>query len=228
MPGYILHLTAGAMYLNGLPEEDLLQRSEKARNDFFVGNLMPDAVSDKSQSHFRDPKYGDRMMIWPHLDMFREKYGAIMDEPACRGYYFHLYIDKKFFEEYIPRVAEFYDRNNRITEIRDEIAYVRLKKTGEELSPERYLSEEYYYGDYTKMNTWLCRHYHLPENLVEAENPGIEEVDFRNIGKVLEELEGYRNVPAKAVDDLKVFDLTDLLKFLEEAAAEAAEKRIPL
>ena len=82
MPGYILHLTAGAMYLNGLSEEDLLQRSEKARNDFFVGNLMPDAVSDKSQSHFRDPKYGDRMMIWPHLDMFREKYGAIMDEPA--------------------------------------------------------------------------------------------------------------------------------------------------
>ena len=51
MPGYILHLTAGAMYLNGLPEEDLLQRSEKARNDFFVGNLIPDAVSDKSQSH---------------------------------------------------------------------------------------------------------------------------------------------------------------------------------
>lgn len=228
MPGYILHLTAGVMYLNCLQDGDLLWRSEKARNDFFVGNLMPDAVADKSQSHFRDPKYGDRMMIWPHLDLFREKYGAIMDEPACRGYYFHLYIDKKFFEEYIPRVAEFYDRNNRITEIREEIAYVRLKKTGEKLAVERYLSEEYYYGDYTKMNTWLCGHYHLPETLAEAENPGIEEVDFGNIRKVLEELDGYRGVPEEAVNELKVFDLPDLLGFLKEVAAEAAENRIPL
>lgn len=216
MPGYILHLTAGVMYLNCLQDGDLLWRSEKARNDFFVGNLMPDAVADKSQSHFRDPKYGDRMMIWPHLDLFREKYGAIMDEPACRGYYFHLYIDKKFFEEYIPRVAEFYDRNNRITEIREEIAYVRLKKTGEKLAVERYLSEEYYYGDYTKMNTWLCEKYLLPDRLRPGKASGIAEADDSGVERILAEIEEYRKVPADAVKDLKVFEPESLTAFLEK------------
>ena len=132
-------------------------------------------------------------------------------------YYFHLYIDKKFFEEYIPRVAEFYDRNNRITEIRDEIAYVRLKKTGEELSPERYLSEEYYYGDYTKMNTWLCERYDLPEALEPGRDPEIGEADFSHVGKILREIKEYRKIPADAVRGLKVFDAEELTEAMEKA-----------
>ena len=66
------------------------------------------------------------------------------------------------------------------------------------------------------MNTWLAEKYHLPDTLETPENPGIAEVDYRDLEKVLEELRGYWGVPAEAADHLKVFDREDLLEFLEE------------
>lgn len=221
MPGYILHLTAARMYLDHLPSEDSLCCDPKQQNDFFAGNLLPDSVREKSRSHFRDPAYRDRMIEWPHPERFRRKYCDLMSDAGCRGYWFHLYIDQRFFRDYIPRVAEFLDESGVVTDRRDETAYVLVKKSGERITLSRYLSEEYYYGDYTRMNTWLAEKYHLPDTLETPENPGIAEVDYRDLEKVLEELRGYWGVPAEAADRLKVFDREDLLEFLESAAAEA-------
>ena len=221
MPGYILHLTAARMYLDHLPSEDSLCCDLKQQNDFFAGNLLPDSVREKSRSHFRDPAYRDRMIEWPHPERFRRKYCDLMSDAGCRGYWFHLYIDQRFFRDYIPRVAEFLDESGAVTDRRDETAYVLVKKSGERITLSRYLSEEYYYGDYTRMNTWLAEKYHLPDTLETPENPGIAEVDYRDLEKVLEELRGYWGVPAEAALRLKVFDREDLLEFLEKAAVEA-------
>ena len=221
MPGYILHLTAARMYLDHLPSEDSLCCDPKQKNDFFAGNLLPDSVREKSRSHFRDPAYRDRMIEWPHPERFRRKYCDLMSDAGCRGYWFHLYIDQRFFRDYIPRVAEFLDESGTVTDRRDETAYVLVKKSGERVPLSRYLSEEYYYGDYTRMNTWLAEKYHLPKTLETPENPGIEEVDYRDLKKVLEELRGYWGVPEEAALRLKVFDREDLLEFLEKAAVEA-------
>lgn len=221
MPGYILHLTAARMYLDHLPPVDPLCCDPKQQNDFFAGNLLPDSVQEKSRSHFRDPAYRDRMIEWPHPEQFQRKYRDFASDASCRGYWFHLYIDQRFFRDYIPRVAEFFDENGAVTDRRDETAYVLVKKSGERIPLARYLSEEYYYGDYTRLNTWLAERYHLPDELNPPENPGIEEVDYRDLGRVLEELRGYRGVPAEAAEQLKVFDREDLLKFLEKASAEA-------
>ena len=38
---------------------------------------------------------------------FRRKYASHMNEPVYLGYYFHLYIDKVFFSEYLPLAVEF-------------------------------------------------------------------------------------------------------------------------
>ena len=221
MPGYILHLAAARMYLDHLPSEDPLSFDPIQQNDFFAGNLLPDSVRDKSRSHFRDPAYRDRMIEWPHPDWFRQKYRNLMRDAGCRGYWFHLYIDRRFFRDYIPRVAEFLDESGTVTDRRDETAYVLVKKSGERVPLSRYLSEEYYYGDYTRMNTWLAEKYHLPKTLETPENPGIEEVDYRDLKKVLEELRRYWGVPEEAALRLKVFDREDLLEFLEKAAVEA-------
>ena len=190
MPGYILHLTAARMYLDHLPSEDSLCCDPKQQNDFFAGNLLPDSVREKSRSHFRDPAYRDRMIEWPHPERFRRKYCDLMSDAGCRGYWFHLYIDQRFFRDYIPKVAEFLDESGAVTDRRDETAYVLVKKSGERITLSRYLSEEYYYGDYTRMNTWLAEKYHLPDTLKTPENPGIEEVDYHDLVKVLEELRG--------------------------------------
>ena len=132
MPGYILHLTAAKMYLDRLTyedPEDPLCTDPKRQNDFYIGNLLPDTVTSraaKAVSHFRDPAYKECMMEWPHPDRFIEKYRDRMGEAVYRGYLFHLYIDRCFFRDYIPEVVGFYDAHGKGTEIRDEIAEVRL------------------------------------------------------------------------------------------------------
>ena len=223
MPGYILHLTAAKMYLDRLTyedSEDLLCRDLKQQNDFYIGNLLPDTVTSreaKAVSHFRDPAYKECMMEWPHPDRFIEKYPDRMREAVYRGYLFHLYIDRCFFRDYIPEVAGFYDVHGKETGIRDEIAEVCLKKSGACVPLKSYLSEEYYYGDYTKMNTRLCRQFSLPAELKAGADPGIEEADYSGIGRILDELERFRQVPESAVEDLKVFDLDSLIGFLKNA-----------
>ena len=226
MPGYILHLTAAKMYLDSILNknpDDPLCRDPQQQNDFYIGNLLPDSTKGyeaKAVSHFRDPAYRDRMMEWPHPGRFAGKYADRMNGAngaVYRGYLFHLYIDRCFFRDYIPRIVTFYDKSGRETGIRSEITEVLLKKSGERISPERYLSEEYYYGDYTRMNTRLSREYNLPAELKPGTDPGIEEADYSGIYHILEELERYRRIPECAADELKVFDLDELAAFLYSA-----------
>lgn len=147
-----------------------------------------------------------------------------MHESVYFGYYLHLHIDKVFFSGYLPQVVEYLDENGHPAELRRGICSVRLKETGQLLTPKQYLSEEYYYGDYTKMNTWLCEQYHLPENLYLAHDPGIVETDYSKVGEIIELLKEYRKVPTEAVRDVRVFDVERLMKFLEKRVREVWER----
>ena len=93
------------------------------------------------------------------------KYREHMDEAVYQGFWLHLYVDKRFFRDYIPKVAAFYDSDGRITDKREETERVFLKKQCESVTVDQYLSEQYYYGDYTRMNNWLWERFHLPEDL---------------------------------------------------------------
>ena len=221
MPGYILHLTAARMFLDMQKDDAPIRCLPDRKNDFYIGNLLPDAVTDKTASHFRDPKYLDRMVIWPKPDRFRQKYNDRMEDAAYLGYYFHLYIDYRFFSEYLPDAVEFLDSRGKPTELRREVCSVRLKRSGERITLAEYLSEQYYYGDYTRMNTWLCQRYHLPEKLNVTRDPRIEETDYHGLDKVLKQLKDFRKVPAEAVRDVRVFDVEKLTAFLERVTGEA-------
>lgn len=218
MPGYILHLTAAQMFLKQTKKEQELFVNKQETNNFLIGNLMPDTTKDKARSHFRDPKYQGNMVEYPEISWFARKYHNILHDPSVMGYLFHLYIDRKFFKEYMPRIIEFRDKEDRVEEKMSKVKYVILKRTGEKILKEDFFSEKYYYGDYTKMNTYLFNHYHIPIRLdPEVNNPGIEEVSYRNVKNVLKELEGYLTVPEEAVKNVKVFDVEELLSFLENS-----------
>ena len=223
MPGYILHLTTAHMFMDMLSESNPLHTQPDLQNDFYIGNLLPDSVRDKHASHFRDTKYLDRMVIWPRPEEFCRKYQEHMEDVVYFGYYFHLYIDRRFFSDYLPRVVEFLDDRGEPTELRQDVHSVLLKKSGKHVTLDQYLSEEYYYGDYTKMNTWLCERYDLPDQLHVCRDPGIEEADFSHMDQILDELKSYRKVSVEAVHDIKVFDVADLLDFLEQAVQEAEQ-----
>lgn len=225
MPGYILHLTSARLLLNRLAADSPYRKDPEAGNLFYIGNLLPDAAVPKKVSHFYDPAFLDRMVVWPRPEEFRKKYCDRMEDPLVRGYYYHLYIDKKFLKEYLPEIVEYYDREGNPADRKSRVDYVRIKRTKEKIALGRYLSEEYYYGDYTKMNTWLWKRYELPENLSSGFIPectDIQEAQGADLKGVLRELEEYKKVPEDAVNDVRVFDVKKLLLFLEDAAAEAA------
>ena len=214
MPGFILHLTAAKILLNkyNLPVDE---------NAFYIGNLLPDTVEDKSKSHFRSEKYFDRMIQSPQLQLFLDKYGSLLNDSSVLGYYYHLYIDRKFFTEFCPRNFKYLN-----VELQDEgeqkkVVWAHVYKTDEIVPVGRFLSEDYYYGDFTRMNTWLKEKYHLPFELdSKVKNPGIEEVIYPDIEKILRQLKSYEAVRADEAENLKVFHLEEVIAFLENAAAE--------
>ena len=220
MPGYILHLTAAQMFLKTQKGQELL-KTEQDKNDFLIGNLLPDTTEIKAKSHFRDPKYNDRMVEYPETDWFIKKYKDLLSNSSVIGYLFHLYIDRRFFKDYMPKIVEFRNEQDEKEERRDLVKNVFLKRTGQRLSKQDFFSEKYYYGDYTKMNTYLVNRYQIPTTLdPDISNPGIAEVDYEDVKQVLKELKGYLKVPEDAVKEVKVFRVQELLLFLENAVNE--------
>ena len=221
MPGFILHLTAAQMLLKHLPSHPDFPYPISSVNDFLIGNLLPDATQQKESSHFRDPLYREKMMVFPDLTRFTAKYRSLLPDSSALGYYFHLYIDRKFFKDFIPQVVEFYDKNGQITDIRDEVATVYIQKSQTSIPFSKYLTEEYYYGDYTRMNTYLVNQYKIPLDLnPEVVNPGISEICYKDVQEVLLQLHGFLAVSPEAVRELKVFSLEKLLLALEEYVEE--------
>lgn len=221
MPGYILHLTAAQMVLFALPETSLLYSDLKGRNAFLAGSLLPDTVKEKRASHFRNPQYSKNMIEYPDMDLFLGKYKGLLRDKSCLGYYFHLFVDRKFFKQYLPQLIDLYDDEDHKVEEMAQVKWVYLKRTGQKISRKEFFSAAYLYGDYTKMNTYLVERYNLPLTLdIEIRNPGIYEVDYKDLEGVLQELRGYLSLPSSSVKELKVFEIEHLLGFLEEISRE--------
>ena len=91
MPGFILHLTAAQMLQSHLHEYPDFPYPIQSVNDFLVGNLLPDATDQKELSHFRNPVYRDKMMVFPDLTRFTAKYNSLLSDSSVLGYYFHFH-----------------------------------------------------------------------------------------------------------------------------------------
>ena len=193
-------------------------KTKQDKNNFLIGNLLPDTTKIKARSHFRDPKYHDRMIEYPETSWFIKKYKHLLSNSSVVGYLFHLYIDRRFFKYYMPRIVEFRNAQDEREERRDMVKDVLLKRTGQRLSKQDFFSEKYYYGDYTKMDMYLVNRYQIPTTLdPNISNPGIKEVDYEDVKQVLKELKTYMKVPEDTVKNVRVFDVEDLLFFLENA-----------
>ena len=212
MPGYILHITAAKMLFDKVNWDFVDQDA------FCVGNLIADSVKDKTYSHFRHPSRNEKLMVYPDLDLFLAKYKTLLYDSSCLGYYFHLFIDRVYAKDYIPQIITFYDENGIEASERELITHALIKRTGELIPIKTIFSDEYYYGDFTKLNTYLIQRFNLSTSLrTDVSNPGITEVNYEDISTIQKQLQGYLNVPVDAVNTLKLFDIEDLLKFLVQA-----------
>ena len=226
MPGYIIHLTAANFFLNSLPFSHSLNQP-KAKNAFLVGNLLPDTVKDKFHSHFRSPDTLQEIVQYPILQKFLNKYQGLLSDSSVQGYLFHLYTDYRFFTEYMPRIVRYTDSSGRETTKKDDIVWAEIQKTKKKIKVTDFFSEDYYYGDYTRMNTWLVVNYRLPVQLdTNVQNPGIEEVCYSDISEILEELKSYLLMPPEEADHLAVFNRKELLDYIHFIANPKELKKV--
>lgn len=225
MPSYLLHLSAASLLLDQLPISHRLHTDPAFRHDFILGNLLPDTSLEKSVSHFRNPLYKDRIMQFPDLTAFLKKYRSRLQYADCLGYYFHLYIDRTFFKDYIPGIVSFYDSCGKITDKISEVETVFLHHSGIYVPFREYLSDSYYYGDYTKMCPFLTKQFNISACISPVVNiPSLDEANYHALPGLLLQIHEFMKVPESDVHMTKVFDTPDLLRFLESAS----EKFLPL
>ncbi len=99
MPGYVIHLAVGKVYL----------KDNKVGNirEFERGIMAPDMVQDKSKSHY-GPDSGR-----PNLNRYIELNGEFDD--FKEGYFLHLLTDHLFYNKFLQSwYPEIYDDYNKL------------------------------------------------------------------------------------------------------------------
>lgn len=234
MPGYIIHLTEAQLIINLLKSQKNLPViiDEEWKKLFFCGNLIPDAVpgNRKGISHFLDEETRGRVLELPSICKFLDKYKIDIKNPLLYGYFIHLCLDRTFFENYMGKFVKFCNSKNKEERIADKIVYVRILKTEEKISIDKFFSEEYLYGDYTKLNQYFLNRYQIqiPWNIILEENSIIEEAKPYDLGKVFEELQSFLQVTMfeEDKDKLAVFSRDDMNRFLTRISREMVDNLI--
>lgn len=170
MPGYMMHLCEGCYILNILSDQSstatgsviaqAFARESKApdfTNNFLLGTIIPDAVSDKSLTHFRPTWQNDLITKYPDMTRLIHDHPASELTAADLGVLAHLYMDSLYVEEFWPRYFEFEDISDTTTCVSDMIDHVRMKHSSmqpaDSIIPIRdFFSDRYFYGDYNITN----------------------------------------------------------------------------
>ena len=99
MPGYVIHLAVGKVYL----------RNNKIKNlgEFERGILAPDMEQDKSKSHYGS--YSNKPDLNRYIELNRE-----LDD-FKEGYFLHLLTDYIFYNKFLQGwSADIYDDYNKL------------------------------------------------------------------------------------------------------------------
>lgn len=215
MPGFILHLLHGQKVLEKLEHN----YSEEEQKQFMAGLLMPDSKKgiEKECSHFYSFSEKEKTLQIPDLQEFSVKYQSYMQNPFVAGYALHLYLDKVFFEDYFLRYVEFRDKNDKSTLFSAEICDAVLLKSGKRISLDQLYSDEYIYGDYTKLNQVLILRNNIEQPEYTTFASPVQEVDSRDYKDVLALLQKYLNDECDD-DVIRIFDIDDLEKAITQYA----------
>lgn len=229
MPGYIIHLIEAEIVLDKLFKCEKIHTKdiENWKELFRYGALLPDAVNgSKQMSHFWPESKTDEILKVPNLESFLNAYASKLTDPVFAGYYAHLHLDKLFINQYFRKYVAFLDENKQKTFWNHNAKYAYLKQSHKIIHFYDFFSEEYLYGDYTKMNALLINKYGLdiPEYREVPLEYRIADVDFGNLKKVLDEeiVEYIKESSLDAYLDLRVFvdAEKDLECFLEHASEQ--------
>ena len=122
----------------------------KREKDYYLGAIAPDISKQvgetKEKSHFLIITYNSI----PNIELFIKKYHDFRNNSFDLGYFTHLYTDKLWFEEFIPKI---------MTDTSIKLLDGTIMKT----TPEEILNM--LYADYTNLNVKVIEEYDLDLSL---------------------------------------------------------------
>lgn len=233
MPGHIIHLAVASSVLKQVAMDT------DATNAFLLGTIAPDMFrgSDKKSSHFWTDAMLNQLDRVPDLDAFVKKYKKDFSNPFVLGYYGHIYMDTMFMHRYWAKHFSFYDKDMNVNNQYDEVAYIKVTddedgQISEHLYPrEEFLSDDYYYGDYDRINPYIIKKYDviLPniERLEVMDAVPEAMLDDRKdcLTKMIEAAKGFQKQSKDATFDdtkkiLKVFKLEEIEHLIADSVNE--------
>lgn len=230
MPGYVIHIAEAKMICDVLERNSqrICENQDLWQDRFFYGSLLPDAggKAQKQSSHFWKESERGKIIMTPDLDIFLHKYANVLNQNSLYGGYFaHLHLDQEFWQSYIKAQVEFLDADRKSTENIKNLKSVFIKRTEKMISAEDFFSENYLYGDYTRLNKMLVQKYSLKIPAYrEYHNCRIEEADNKDMGRVLENLKIYMTKSPMCANEFTVLSLETLEMFLKRTAQEFVDK----
>lgn len=175
------------------------------KKDYYLGTIAPDISKqlgeNKIKSHFLINTRDDM----PNLEMFINKYPNFMNNSFDLGYYIHLYTDKEWFQNFLPKII-----NGN---------YIRmLDGTILQLEPEE--MRKIMYQDYTNLNVKLLDEYNLDcslfyENFFRPKTT-IDEIPVDKLYELIDAM----GIIIKNSTEQKAytFDLYTVLDFIDEVS----------
>jgi hypothetical protein len=229
MPGYVIHLAAAKLALDRLNFHDFDKEFR-----VYVGSVLADTMprENKKASHFWSDETYTQLKRVPDVAAFEKKYRDRLDDPLVLAYLTHLRMDKMFLDEYWSGNLEFYNDDMQPVSGYDEVTKVRIKSKSLLLPRKDFLSDEYYYGDYTRILPYITYEFGLKDifdghnseyiysKLDSIDCSVIEEIgdaDYKTyIMGMLENI--YKTTPEKKAPELKVFNYTQFDDLIYQTA----------
>lgn len=182
---------------------------------------------EKQTTHFRDPDKEDECIKTPLPELFLEKYyNLLLDNISVLGYLFHLYTDKLFFTKLFVETFDTIDINGNLVSKDNDLKYIRIRKNNEIVDAKEFwagTSNINIYNDYTIMNKLLLEKFGTSFNKEDFikfanasfTNPGIEEVSYERINKILSDTNNFiEESYKKNTEELSVFTENAIIEFV--------------
>ena len=201
------------------------------KNKYLLGSLLPDtkARNDKKESHFRNRRDEVKLAIPPDLQLFYRKYGRSSTEPSMLGYRMHLQLDADWVNRFWDRILELLGEDGRREELAERITKVRILHGGRVVPVDSFFSDEFYYGDFSRMNAYFMKNFPVCIPEYEDGTCDVREAEWQDLKGVLAEIRRLSlNVSMEDVAELQVFDLLELERFLRTDASLCAAQILEL
>lgn len=237
MPCYIMHLCEGQIIYNSIKQsENVLQNCPvaaaqlslpDAMDSFLTGTIIPDAIDDKSITHFRPAYQGDLITKYPDVDHILELYPLSHMTLADLGILAHLHMDYLYVDEFWPHFFRFEDKSGGATTVTSDIDHVRMLRGSMAASDTlidfaEFFSNKYFYGDYDITMPMFRRDYrpHIP--VISPVDITVSECRFCYLDRLSSDIKNYILSPAATVPQrsTNVFPYDALREFLSLSAEQ--------